>query len=145
MLPPSCLMLLLVSRRMGLLVKDCWRAPLVRPLGSEQPPSALRSLLICCGVLHKMVSQLVCPQKQGDSHHWVPTVCQALLWMLYRQNKWYLPLNSHLKRLREICSHFNRSFLPACVRAKSLQSCLTLGNAMDSSLPGSSVHGILQA
>ena len=31
------------------------------------------------------------------------------------------------------------------VRAKSLQSCLTLCNPMDCSLPGSSVHGILQA
>ena len=30
-------------------------------------------------------------------------------------------------------------------RAKSLQSCLTLCNPMDCSLPGSSVHGILQA
>jgi len=33
----------------------------------------------------------------------------------------------------------------ACVRAKSLQSCLTLCNTMDCSLPGSSVHGTLQA
>ena len=32
-----------------------------------------------------------------------------------------------------------------CVHAKSLQSCLTLCNPMDCSLPGSSVHGILQA
>ena len=32
-----------------------------------------------------------------------------------------------------------------CVRTKSLQSCLTLYNPMDQSLPGSSVHGILQA
>ena len=31
-----------------------------------------------------------------------------------------------------------------CVLAKSLQSCLTLSDAMDCSLPGSSVHGILQ-
>ena len=31
------------------------------------------------------------------------------------------------------------------VRAKSLQSCSTPCNAMDSSPPGSSVHGILQA
>ena len=31
------------------------------------------------------------------------------------------------------------------VPAKSLQSCLTLSDAMDCSLPGSSVHGILQA
>ena len=32
-----------------------------------------------------------------------------------------------------------------CVRAKSLQSCLTLCDRMDCSPPGSSVHGILQA
>ena len=32
-----------------------------------------------------------------------------------------------------------------CVRAKSLQSCPTLCNPMDCSLPGPSVHGILQA
>ena len=32
-----------------------------------------------------------------------------------------------------------------CVHAKSLQSCLTLCNTMDCSLPGSSVHEILQA
>ena len=31
------------------------------------------------------------------------------------------------------------------VHAKSLQSCLTLCDPMDYSLPGSSVHGILQA
>ena len=32
-----------------------------------------------------------------------------------------------------------------CMRAKSLQSCLTLCNPMDCSPPGSSVQGILQA
>ena len=32
-----------------------------------------------------------------------------------------------------------------CMRAKSLQSCLTLCNPMDCSPPGSSVHGISQA
>ena len=32
-----------------------------------------------------------------------------------------------------------------CMRAKSLQSCLSLCNPMDCSLPSSSVHGILQA
>ena len=32
-----------------------------------------------------------------------------------------------------------------CVRAKLLQSCLTLCNPMDCSLPCSSIHGILQA
>ena len=33
----------------------------------------------------------------------------------------------------------------AAAAAKSLQSCLTLCNPMDCSLPGSSIHGIFQA
>ena len=37
------------------------------------------------------------------------------------------------------------SFSNSCMRAKSLQLCLTLCNPMDSSPPGSSVHGLLQA
>ena len=37
------------------------------------------------------------------------------------------------------------SFYNVSMRAKSLQSCLTLCNPMDCSLTGSSVHGILQA
>ena len=36
-------------------------------------------------------------------------------------------------------------FSTLCMHAKSLQSCLTLCDPMDCSLPGSSVHGILQA
>ena len=40
-------------------------------------------------------------------------------------------------------------FLLQCMKVKSesevAQSCLTLSNPMDYSLPGSSVHGILQA
>ena len=36
------------------------------------------------------------------------------------------------------------SFYNVSMHAKSLQSCLTLCNAMDCSLPGSSVHDILQ-
>ena len=35
--------------------------------------------------------------------------------------------------------------LYACMHAQSLQSCPTLCNPEDCSLPGSSVHGILQA
>ena len=37
------------------------------------------------------------------------------------------------------------TFICTCVYAKSLQSCLILCDPMDSSRPGSSVHGILQA
>ena len=38
-----------------------------------------------------------------------------------------------------------RSIVLVFVCAKSLQSCLTLIDLMDCSLPGSSLHGILQA
>ena len=41
-----------------------------------------------------------------------------------------------------ICVHM---YIYTCVHAKSLQLCPTLYNSMDCSLPGSSVHGILQA
>ena len=36
-------------------------------------------------------------------------------------------------------------YSPAAATAKSLQLCLTVCDSMDYSLPGSSVHGILQA
>ena len=39
----------------------------------------------------------------------------------------------------------NSTCVCVCVRAKSLQSCLTFCDPMDRSPPGSSVHGILQA
>ena len=42
-------------------------------------------------------------------------------------------------------SVFPQEPLRACMRAKSLQSCLTLCNPMNYSLPDSSVHGIVQA
>ena len=43
------------------------------------------------------------------------------------------------------CSMRDLSSLSVCERAKSLQSCLTLCDPMDCSLPNSSVCGILQA
>ena len=42
----------------------------------------------------------------------------------------------------ELGTHYG---VRVCVRAKSLQSCLTLCNPISCILPGSSIHGILQA
>ena len=39
----------------------------------------------------------------------------------------------------------NKYIVYSCMHAESVQSCLTLCNPMDYSLPGSSVHGISQA
>ena len=44
-----------------------------------------------------------------------------------------------------LAGEFFTAELPAAAAAKSLQSCLTLCNPMDCSLPGSSIHGIVQA
>ena len=47
--------------------------------------------------------------------------------------------------VRMIYSNFILPRFPACMHAKSLQSCLTFCDPMDCNLPGFSVHGILQA
>ena len=54
----------------------------------------------------------------------------------------FIYLQQNCLKLSEINSW---DIVSACVRAKSLQSCLTLCDPMDCSLPGSSVCGILQA
>ena len=60
----------------------------------------------------------------------------------------------HMMGSQELCNHANLHLDPwdpqflqqgACMRAKLLQSCPTLYDPMDHSLPGSSAHGILQA
>jgi len=53
-----------------------------------------------------------------------------------------LPSNGSLSNLKRISSHHHKHLAAA---AKSLQSCPTLCDPMDCSLPGFSVHGILQA
>ena len=51
---------------------------------------------------------------------------------------------SVLERGRPAGNRATPLLVTACVRAKTLQSCLTLCNPMDRILPGSSVHGILR-
>ena len=52
-------------------------------------------------------------------------------------------LNTFLSSLMPVYLHTSIKY--HCALTKSLQSCLTLCDPMDSSPPGSSVHGILQA
>ena len=47
--------------------------------------------------------------------------------------------------LKRTQSYWVSACMQACVRAKSLQSCLTLCDPIDCSLPGSSVQRVLQA
>ena len=63
-----------------------------------------------------------------------------MLTFFYTWTRWYI----HTQRdsYTQVHSHMN---MLTCMGAKSLQLCLTLYDATDCSLPGSSVHGILQA
>ena len=54
----------------------------------------------------------------------------------------YSALTTHQLLCKDHSQHVG---LSSFVRAKSLQSCPTLWDPMDCSLPGSSIHGILQA
>ena len=71
---------------------------------------------------------------------WELSLCSCFGWHLKDTT------TANRQKVEDICE-FNPGSLPlrACVRAKSLQSCLTLCDPMDCSLPGSSVPGILQA
>ena len=60
----------------------------------------------------------------------------ALLYPVSTKNLWLIRLT-----IGGILLAQNFSFVTACVRAKSRQSCLTLCYPMDCSPPGSSVHG----
>ena len=51
----------------------------------------------------------------------------------------------YLVKARDAARSFPYGAAAAAAAAKSLQSCLTLYDPMDCSLPGSSIHGILQA
>ena len=69
-------------------------------------------------------------------------ICYLREWYYYqpRNPSQKAGLECHLQLLP-----LHRYWTIACVHPKSLQSCPTLCNPLDRSLPGSSVHGILQA
>ena len=55
------------------------------------------------------------------------------------------PNEDDLKNACSLWAELKEVNLPSCMHAKLLQSCPTLCDPMNCSLPGSSVHGILQA
>ena len=60
----------------------------------------------------------------------------------------YLGSNPSLPHCRQTLYHLSHQGSPeeyAAAATKSLQSCLTLCDPMDYSVPGSSIHGIFQA
>ena len=57
--------------------------------------------------------------------------------------KWYTLEGQNLENGLSYIFQIIGNILNSCVCAKSIQSCLTLCDAMDCSPPGSSVHGIL--
>ena len=69
----------------------------------------------------------------------VTSRCRYYFWVSIRSSLFQQP---------NTCLNGTTHYFPppqVCMHTRSLQSCPTLCNAMDCSLPGSSVHGILQA
>ena len=58
---------------------------------------------------------------------------------------WKAKLVTHIPTSSSFSDPFPIQVITECVHAKLIQSCLTLCDPMDYSLPGYSVHGILQA
>ena len=77
------------------------------------------------------------------------TIGQILRETIYKIPDLYSPKLSRSSKTRKVWKKpFQRRSLwnhNGCVHAKSLQSCLTPCNPTDCNLPGSSIHGILQA
>ena len=72
--------------------------------------------------------------------HWLSILHTVMyMYQYYALNSSHLLLPLLCSQVCSLCLHLY------CVHAKSLQKCLTLCNPIDSSLPGSSVHGISQA
>ena len=69
--------------------------------------------------------------------HWIVIILNISLW-----DCWFIHLISHPVFNEHLLSRYYCACLLAC---SVTQSCLTLCNPMDCNLPGSSVHGILQA
>ena len=68
------------------------------------------------------------------------STCQAQCWIFYKLSA------TKFKNIQfMVLSKHNLGFHLLCVHARSLQSCLTLCDSTDYSLPGPSVHRILQA
>ena len=93
--------------------------------GAEEDSWIARSNCCCCCYVTSVVSDSVRP------HRWQPTRLSC-------------PWDSPGKNTGVGCH-----FLLQCMKVKSVsevsQSCLTLSDPMDCSLPGSSIHGIFQA
>ena len=68
-----------------------------------------------------------------------------LLWISFTSRNYPLDGDENIKLLAQETSIINNYITLACVRAQSLQLCLTLCDSMECSPPGSTIYGILQA
>ena len=102
-----------------------WRAP-----GQGKPGERSCHVALSLGFYSHMVSFPSCL--------W-PIILLVPIFCPIQGSSWW---HTHLFVRWFLAQEFLRSW---CVYAKSLQSCLTLCDPMDCSLPGSSVHGILLA
>jgi len=111
-----------------------------------------------CAVLLRVLQQVLCDNLEGwkvvgGRRRAKMEATYVYLWSIHidvwqkptqycKTTVLQLKINFLKWRQQERCEVFS---FPACMHAQWPQSCLTLCNPMDCNLPGSSVHGILQA
>ena len=108
-------------------------------IGSSQPWDQTQVSLIAGGLFTiwdtRLSSKVTIPHIPITQKHILTPVFVAALFTIAK--KWKQPKCPSTNEWIKIWC--------ACMRAKSLQLCASVCNPMDCSLPGSSVHGILQA
>ena len=130
---PSSSLKVTTRNYMGLTTSHCWMW--WATFSSILNLKSLGSLLYLCPLGPHQESVAIAAAKSLQS---CPTLCDPIDGRIPR------PLDSPGKNIGVSCH-----FLLQCMKLKSesevAQSCPTLSNLMDYSLPGSSVHGIFQA
>ena len=98
---------------------------------------------LCCGFNHLISRALLLAWCACVCNHAFFSLCPLISGLCAPCS---LPTSGVLWSRSLYCKSIWDTFITlACMFAKSLQSCPTLCDPMDYSLPGSSVHGILQA
>ena len=111
---------------------------------------------MACGIpiLQPGIEPILPAVEAQSLHHWTTSEVPVFWFLMYTIVRYFLKYG--ILRWRCQIHHLNfsrgsgivnvRVVLPfVCLRAKSLQSCPTLLDPMDCSLPGSTLHGIFQS
>ena len=125
------------TRRLRKRTHDCWRKGIVRDLGKVMTPLLYLKYITNKDLLYSTENSAQCYVAA-----WIGSECRGEWMHVY---VWLSPFAVHDNLGSPETITLLIGYAAAAAAAKSLQSCPTLSDPMDCSLPGSSIHGIFQA